>query len=59
MVNVGCQVFKEKVQNQIVFDRDARRSSPTIHFVGFTTLVRVSNSNFSPKLAINPWKLDV
>ena len=40
MVNVGCQVFKEEVQNQIVFDRDASRSSPTIHFVVDRTLVQ-------------------
>ena len=33
-----------------VFDRDARRSGPTIPFLGI---------RFSPKLAINPWKLDL
>ena len=40
MVNVCCQVFKEEVQNQIVFDRDAHWSGPTIHFVVDKTLVQ-------------------
>ena len=34
---------------KIFFDRDARWSGPTIHFGG----------DFSQKLAINLWKLDV
>jgi hypothetical protein len=42
--NTGCGVFTGGIQNYKVFDRDTRRSGPT---------------NFSPKLAINPWKLDL
>ena len=37
-----------------IFDRDARRSGPTIHFHGFVVVVTLVQ-----KLAINPWKLDV
>ena len=43
----------------IFFDRDARRSGPTIHFHGFVVVVVVVVVTLVQKLAINPWKLDI
>ena len=37
----GIREFKTRVGFKSLFDRDAHRSGPTIHFVGLETLVKI------------------